>query len=152
MTEQLDGQLDERLVAALCRDGRADLRPIAESVDAVPTRVQKRLRALEEGSVVEGYTARVDYEALGYRTAVLRLRVELSAVKRVTERLREADAFVTVYETSGPFTVFAVGKFASEEAVAARLRELHADPAIDGIEASEVASVCREGDSPLPGA
>ena len=152
MTEQLDGQLDERLVAALCRDGRADLRPVAESVDAVPTRVHERLRALEDDGVVRGYTARVDCEGLGYRTVVVRLRVELPAVERVTERLREADAFVTVYETSGPFTVFAVGKFESEEAVAACLRELHADPAIDGIEASEVVSVRREGDSPLPGA
>jgi DNA-binding Lrp family transcriptional regulator len=150
VTEQLDGQLDERLVAALCRDGRADLRPIAESVDAVPTRVQKRLRALEEGGVVEGYTARVDYEALGYRTAILRLRVELSAVERVTERLREADAFVTVYETSGPFTVFAVGKFASEEAVAARLRELHADPDIEAVDCDLVSTVT-EGTTPLPG-
>jgi DNA-binding Lrp family transcriptional regulator len=150
VTEQLDGQLDERLVAALCRDGRADLRPIAESVDAVPTRVQKRLRALEEGGVVEGYTARVDYEALGYRTAVLRLRVELSAVERVTERLREADAFVTVYETSGPFTVFAVGKFASEEAVAARLRELHADPDVEAVDCDLVSTVT-EGTTPLPG-
>ena len=150
MTEQLDGQLDERLVAALCRDGRADLRPIAESVDAVPTRVQKRLRALEEGGVVEGYTARVDYEALGYRTAVLRLRVELSAVGRVTERLREADAFVTVYETSGPFTVFAVGKFASEEAVAARLRELHAAPDVEAVDCDLVSTIT-EGTTPLPG-
>ena len=150
MTEQLDGQLDERLVAALCRDGRADLRPVAESVDAVPTRVQKRLRALEEGGVVEGYTTRVDYEALGYRTAVLRLRVELSAVERVTERLREADAFVTVYETSGPFTVFAVGKFASEEAVAARLRELHADPDVEAVDCDLVSTVT-EGTTPLPG-
>ena len=150
MTEQLDGQLDERLVAALCRDGRADLRPIAESVDAVPTRVQKRLRALEEGGVVEGYTARVDYEALGYRTAVLRLRVELSAVERVTERLRETDTFVTVYETSGPFTVFAVGKFESEEAVAACLRELHADPDVEAVDCDLVSTVT-EGTTPLPG-
>jgi DNA-binding Lrp family transcriptional regulator len=150
VTEQLDGQLDERLVAALCRDGRADLRPIAESVDAVPTRVQERLRALEEGGVVEGYTARVDYEALGYRTAVLRLRVELSAVERVTERLREADAFVTVYETSGPFTVFAVGKFESEEAVAARLRELHAAPDVEAVDCDLVSTIT-ERTTPLPG-
>ena len=119
-------------------------------VGTASTRVQKRLRALEEGGVVEGYTARVDYEALGYRTAVLRLRVELSAVERVTERLREADAFVTVYETSGPFTVFAVGKFASEEAVAARLRELHADPDVEAVDCDLVSTVT-EGTTPLPG-
>ena len=154
MTEQSDGQpddrLDDRLVAALCRDGRADLRSVAESVDAAPARVHERLRALEDDGVVRGYTARVDCEELGYRTVVVRLRVGLPAVEAVTARLRETLAFVTVYETSGPFTVLAVGKFESEEAIAACLRELHADPVIDGIEASEVTSVRREGDSPLP--
>ena len=153
MTEQSDGQPDEqldgRLVAALCRDGRADLRSVAESVDAVPTRVHERLRALEDDGVVRGYTARVDCEELGYRTVVVRLRVGMSAVEAVTARLRETPAFVTVYQTSGPFAVFAVGKFESEAAIAACLRELHADPAIDGIEASGVTSVRREGGSPL---
>ena len=78
--------LDERIVAALCRDGRADVRSVADAADTVPMTVQDRIETLEGEDVIEGYTARVDYEALGYRTAVLRLRVELSAVERVTDR------------------------------------------------------------------
>jgi DNA-binding Lrp family transcriptional regulator len=149
VTESLDGSLDERIVAALCRDGRADVRAVAEAVGSVPTTVQERLESLESRGAIRGYTARIDYEALDYRTAVVRLAVDLADIEAVTTRLRETSAFVTVYETSGPFTVFAVGKFEDEAAIGACLRELHADPNVDGVDCS-VASTVRDGGCPLP--
>jgi len=142
--------LDERIVAALCRDGRADFRSVADATDSVPTTVQDRLEALEAEDVIEGYTARIDYEALGYRTAIVRLRVDLADVGDVTARLRETSPFVTVYETSGPYTVFAVGKFEDDSAIAGCLRELHADPNVEGVDCSVVSTV-REGDPPFAG-
>jgi len=145
MTERLE----EQLVAALCRDGRADIRDIAATTDVVPTTVQKRLRALEECGAIDGYTARVNYGRLGYGTAVFRLGVGLDAIDDVTDRLRERDPFVTVYQTSGPDTVFAIGKFESEAAMAACLRELHDDPDIHRIDANTVVSVRRENGCPL---
>ena len=148
MTESLDRQI----VAALCRDGRADVRSLAEGTDAVATTVQKHLRALESDGVIEGYAARLDYGRLGYETAIVRLAVPLEAVDAVTARLRDRREFVTVYQTSGEFTVFAVGKFDSESAVADCLRDLHADPAVDAVDLAAVSSVVREGDSPLPDA
>ena len=140
--------LDERIVAALCRDGRADVRSVADATDTVPTTVQDRLDALEAGGVIKGYAARVDYEALDYRTAVVRLRVDLANVGDVTTRLRETSPFVTVYETSGPYTVFAVGKFEDDSAIAGCLRELHADPNVEGVDCSVVSTV-REGSCPI---
>jgi DNA-binding Lrp family transcriptional regulator len=146
MTEPLDG----RLVAALCRDGRADVRDIAAATDAVPTTVQKRLRALEENGTIGGYTALIDYGRLGYETVLFRLDVDLEVVDEITDRLRAREGFVTVYQTGGPDRVFAVGKFASEAALAACLRELHDDPTVRGVDADTVASVHREGGCPLP--
>lgn len=148
MTESLDGQI----VAALCRDGRADVRSLAEETDAVATTVQRHLRALEADGVVDGYAARLDYARLGYETAIVRLAVDLGSVDDVTARLRDRREFVTVYQTSGAFTVFAVGKFGSESAVADCLGDLHADPAVDAVELDAVSSIVREGDSPLPDA
>jgi len=142
--------LDEGIVAALCRDGRADVRDIAASVDAVPTTVQKRLRALESEGVIDGYAARIDYDTLGYETVIFRLGVELEAIDEVTARLDERPAFVTVYATSGPQGVFAVGVFDSEAAVADCLRRLHDDPAIRSVGTDRVAAVHLEGGCPIP--
>lgn len=145
MTESLDG----RLVAALCRDGRADIRDIAAETDAVPTTVQKRLRALEANGVIDGYTARIDYGELGYETVIFRLGVGLDAIDAVTDRLRDRTAFTTVYQTSGPENVFAVGNFASEDDIAACLRELHDDLDVRTIQTNRVASIRREGGCPI---
>ena len=142
--------LDRRLVAALCRDCRADISAIAAVTDAVPTTVQKRVRALEENGTIDGYTARLNYGNIGYETVVFRLRVDLDAVDRVTARLRARPAFTTVYHTSGPESVLAIGSFDDEAAIGACLRELHDDPDVCGIATATVVSVRREGGCPIP--
>lgn len=144
MTESLDRQI----VAALFRDGRADVPSVAEATDAVATTVQKRLRALEDDGVIAGYTARVDYDRLGYETAIVRLAVDLDAIDDVTARLRERPEFVTVYQMSGPYTVFAVGKFEDDAALAAQLHDLHDDPDVRTVDTCSVRSVVREDDPP----
>ncbi|WP_299236945.1 Lrp/AsnC family transcriptional regulator [Natronomonas sp.] len=141
--------IDEQLVAALCRDGRADVRDVAATVDAVPTTVQKRLRALRERGVIDGYAPAIDYGRLGYETVVFRLEVGLGAVDDVTARLRERTAFVTVYQMSDSETVFAIGKFGTEGAVASCLCDLHDDDDVQGVETDRVVSVHCENRSPL---
>jgi len=142
--------LDTRLIAALCRDARADVRDIAAAVDAVPTTVQKRLQALEDTGVIGGYTARIDYGTFGYETVVFRLGVGLDAIDAVTDRLRDRREFTTVYQTSGPETVFAIASFESVDAVAACLSELHDDPAVRTVEMDRIVSTHGEGDCPIP--
>jgi DNA-binding Lrp family transcriptional regulator len=141
--------LDEQLIAALCRDARADVRDLAATTDAVPTTVQKRLRALEENGVLEGYAATIDYGRLGYETVLFRLEVELGAIDDVTARLRDRSSFVTVYQMSDTDTVFAVGKFGTETAMMNCLGELHDDTDIRRVETDRVRSVHLEGGSPI---
>jgi DNA-binding Lrp family transcriptional regulator len=141
--------LDRRLVAALCADGRADVRSLAAETDAVATTVQDRLRALEDDGVIRGYTARLDYDRLGYETAIFQLSVDRKDVDDVTARLRERREFVTVYETSGHHTVVAVGKFGDENAIGTCLQGLHADAAIRTVDVVR-AEVVREADCPTP--
>jgi DNA-binding Lrp family transcriptional regulator len=141
--------LDRQLVAALCRDGRADVPTLADRTDAVATTMQKRLRALEDDGVIEGHSARLNYGQLGYTTAIVRLAVDRDVLDDVTTRLRERPEFVTVYQTSGSRPVFAVGKFETEAAISTCLRELHADLDVRTVDVDVVRSVVREGDSPL---
>lgn len=139
-------ELDRQIVAILGRDGRADAVSIAEHLDAVPTTVQKRLRALEEDDVVEGYTVRLDYESLGYLTVLLRIDAAYEDVDAVTSRLRETTGIVTVYETSDRFNVFAVGKFGSERELGEFLEGLHSDTDVRNVQVEKVRDVRTEGD------
>jgi DNA-binding Lrp family transcriptional regulator len=120
--------LDAKLINALLGDGRASLRSLAEELDVSVTTVSNHLRDLEEEGVIEGYTPRVNYGALGYDvTAILQLKVEGSALPDVTDRLREQKQMVSVYEVTGDYDVIAIGKFVDTDGMNEQIKTLLTD-------------------------
>jgi DNA-binding Lrp family transcriptional regulator len=123
--------LDEKLINALLDDGRASLRSLAERLDVSVTTVSNHLSDLEERGVIEGYTPKVDYDELGYDvTAVIQLKVEGSALPEITDRLKDHQQMVSVYEVTGDHDVIAIGKFKDTDAMNDQIKELLVDPDI----------------------
>ena len=120
--------LDAKLVNALLGNGRASLRSLGEDLDVSVTTVSNHLRDLEEESVIEGYTPRVNYGKLGYDvTAVVQLKVEGSALPEIVDRLRDQKQMVSVYEVTGDYDVIAVGKFRDTDRMNEGIKGLLAD-------------------------
>ena len=120
--------LDAKLINALLGDGRASLRSLAEELDVSVTTVSNHLRDLEEEGVIEGYTPRVNYGALGYDvTAILQMKVEGSALPDITDRLQEQKQMVSVYEVTGDYDVIAVGKFEDTAGMNEQIKTLLTD-------------------------
>jgi len=120
--------LDAKLINALLGDGRASLRSLAEELDVSVTTVSNHLRDLEDQGVIEGYTPRVNYGALGYDvTAIIQLKVEGSALPEITDNLRGHKQMTTVYEVTGDYDVIAVGKFEDTDGMNDQIKELLTD-------------------------
>jgi DNA-binding Lrp family transcriptional regulator len=120
--------LDAKLINALLGDGRASLRSLAEKLDVSVTTVSNHLRDLEEEGVIEGYTPKVNYDALGYDvTAVIQLKVEGSKLPDITERLREEKQMISVYEVTGDYDVIAIGKFTDTDGMNRQIKALLTD-------------------------
>ena len=120
--------LDTELVNALLGDGRASLRSLADDLDVSVTTVSNHLADLEDEGVIRGYSPTVDYNALGYDvTAVIQLKVEGSALPDITDRLREHDQMISVYEVTGDHDVVAVGKFRDTDDMNEKIKTLLAD-------------------------
>jgi DNA-binding Lrp family transcriptional regulator len=124
--------LDTKLVNALIGNGRASLRSLAEELDVSVTTVSNHLNELEERGVITGYSPIVEYGELGYDvTAILRLKVEGSALPDLTERLQGHRQMVSVYEVTGEFDIIGVGKFEDTDDMNATIKELLADADIN---------------------
>jgi DNA-binding Lrp family transcriptional regulator len=137
--------LDRKLVNALLGDGRASLRSLAEDLDVSVTTVSNHLSDLEEEGIIEGYTPKIDYDALGYDvTAILQLKVEGSALLDVTDDLREHKQMVSVYEVTGDYDIIAVGKFADTDGMNRHIKELLTDPEIKESNTSVVLNAASE--------
>ncbi len=75
--------LDKAILAALVVDGRLTQVELAERVPLSATAIARRIRALEEAGVIEGYQARVSRKAVGLTMMVI---VQVS-LKEQTEKL-----------------------------------------------------------------
>jgi Lrp/AsnC family transcriptional regulator, leucine-responsive regulatory protein len=75
--------LDKAILSALVRDGRLSQVELSERVPLSPTAVARRIKALEEAGVIEGYQARVNRQALGIHMTIF---VEI-ALKSQSEEL-----------------------------------------------------------------
>jgi DNA-binding Lrp family transcriptional regulator len=120
--------LDAKLINELLGDGRASLRSLAEDLDVSVTTVSNHLRDLEDEGVIQGYTPIVNYDALGYDvTAVIQLKVEGSALPDITERLKEQNQMISVYEVTGDYDIIAIGKFQDTDGMNRQIKELLTD-------------------------
>jgi DNA-binding Lrp family transcriptional regulator len=139
--------LDRKLVNALLNDGRASLRSLAEDLDVSVTTVSNHLSTLEEEGIIQGYTPKVDYDALGYDvTAVIQLKVEGSALPEITDRLREHKHMVSVYEVTGDHDIIAIGKFTDTDGMNNQIKELLTDPDIKESNTSVVLNAVSENE------
>jgi len=137
--------LDRKLVNALLGDGRASLRSLAEDLDVSVTTVSNHLTDLEDEGIIDGYTPKVDYDALGYDvTAILQLKVEGSALVDVTERLQQHKQMISVYEVTGDYDIIAIGKFEDTDGMNEQIKELLVDPEIKESNTSVVLNAASE--------
>ena len=65
MAEAALDALDKAILAALLADGRQSQVELAECVPLSPTAIARRIKALEQTGVIDGYQARVSRKALG---------------------------------------------------------------------------------------
>ncbi|EMA08334.1 MULTISPECIES: HTH-type transcriptional regulator Lrp [Haloferax] len=139
--------LDSDLINALLEDGRRSLRSLAEELDVSVTTVSNHLRDLEDEGIIEGYTPRVDYDALGYDvTAVMHLKVEGSALSEVTELLADEPQMVSVYEVTGDYDVLAVGKFKNTDDMNRQIKALLSEAPIRESNTSVVLNAVSENE------
>jgi DNA-binding Lrp family transcriptional regulator len=139
--------LDEELVNELLGDGRASLRSLAEKLDVSVTTVSNHLSDLEENGVIQGYTPKVDYDALGYDvTAIIQLKTEGSALPEITETLQDHQQMSSVYEVTGDYDVIAIGKFKDTDDMNDQIKSLITDPDINQSNTSIVLNVVTENE------
>ena len=58
--------LDRAILRALLRNGRLSHVEMAEEVPLSPTAIARRMRALEDAGVIDGYAVRIGHQALGF--------------------------------------------------------------------------------------
>lgn len=97
----LDGT-DVRLLKALVADARTSIAELARLVGLSAPSVSERIRRLEDAGVIEGYSARINPQALGLPLAAwLRIRPIPGKLREVAEILRNLPEIVECDRVTG---------------------------------------------------
>lgn len=94
--------VDAKILRALTKDARIRRVDLARTVGLSPPSAAERVRRLEEAGVIEGYTALLDPEALGFPIAAyLRIRPLPGALQTVVDIIKGIDAIVECDRVTG---------------------------------------------------
>lgn len=124
-SEEPDETGDEEPAVDATRSGPHD----RATVTAADAATADRLAALEGSGAVDGYVPLVDYDALGLRTALLRIDAHHGNARTIADDLRDGPG-VAVYLASGRFDVLAVCRFPSAAAFERTATRLASDPRV----------------------
>lgn len=99
-------EIDQAIVAGLIGDGRLSYTDLANRVGLSVSAVHQRVRRLERRGVIQGYTARVSYEALGLPlTAFVAIRpFDPSQPDDAPDRLAHLPEIEACYSVAGEFS------------------------------------------------
>jgi Lrp/AsnC family leucine-responsive transcriptional regulator len=97
--------LDRAILGALLEDGRLSQVELVERIPLSATAIARRIRALEERGVIQGYQARISRQALGLTMTVI-VQISLKSqnedlLKAFEEAITSAPSVVSCHLMSG---------------------------------------------------
>ena len=109
-------EMDEKILKEYLEDSRRSYREIARKLKVSPGTVVSRVKDLEENGMITKYTAKIDYEKLGYELTVI---TEITVSKGMTEEVgREISGIretCAIYNVTGDSDVMVIAKFKGRE-------------------------------------
>jgi DNA-binding Lrp family transcriptional regulator len=108
--------IDKKILELLQRDVRMPIAKIAKEVNLSENGVRYRLEKLERDGYIRSYTILLNPKKFGKTVlAIFNLEIEPKAMRSTLPKLVELDDFIKIYQTTGHFSIIALGLFDNEE-------------------------------------
>lgn len=103
---------DRKLLAFLQQDARLSYRQLAKKAKMSVLTVMRRVKALEAKGVITRYSARIDYEQLGYDVhAIIKARIAKGKLLEVEKKIASEKNVYAVFDHTGHFDTTILARF-----------------------------------------
>ena len=100
--------MDQRLIAALKRDGRASLSELAADLKITRTTVRSRIARLEASGIIAGFTVLTQADiAMSPVRGMMMLEIEGRGTEKIMARLAGLPEVIAVHSTNGAWDLIA---------------------------------------------
>ena len=107
---------DKKILQLLQNNARMPISQIAKEVNMSENGVKYRMESLEKKGIVKRYTVLVDPKTVGKQiTAIFNIELEPRDIEKHIHSMVKIREFITIFQTTGEFSVIAIGLFDSHE-------------------------------------
>ena len=120
-------ETDTKILKHLLVDARQSSRQLAHKLGISTVTIISRLRKLEQGKVVKGYSARLDQEILGYDiTAIIEVTTSKGKMLEIEDELAKNENVCAVYDITSHADTLVIGKFKNRNSLSNFVKNISA--------------------------
>ncbi|MBN2454697.1 Lrp/AsnC family transcriptional regulator [Candidatus Woesearchaeota archaeon] len=118
---------DRKILNALLDNSRLSYRQIAKKALVSVATVMNRIKRLEKGGVIKGYSALLNYENLGYDIdVIISIKVSKGKLFQVENKIATNPNVLSVFDVTGDFDAVVIAKFRNRRALDSFLKRVQA--------------------------
>lgn len=115
MSNSTVDEVDLEIMRALLEDSRSSLRKIAKTIGLSAGTVLSRIERIKKHGILKKYTVGLDYEKLGYSTAITEITVSKGKLVEVEKQLAKLPGVCAVYDVTGEIDAIVIVKYKTTE-------------------------------------
>jgi len=117
---------DEEIIKNLARDARLSARQLAIKLGMSTVTILTRIKKLEKEKIINGYSALIDHEKLGYDlTAIIEI-IAKKKILEIEEKLAKIENVCGVYDITGNTDTIILAKFRGRNELSRFVKDLSA--------------------------
>ena len=123
---------DEKIIKNLLVDARLSARQLALKLGMSTVTILSRIKKLEKEKIIQGYTAIIDHEKIGYSiTAIIEIIAKKDKIVDIEEKLAKIENVCGVYDITGSTDTVIIAKFKERNELSEFVKGLSAIPNVE---------------------
>jgi len=138
---------DVQILTHLLTDARQSARQLALRLGISTVTMISRIKKLEENKIIQGYSARLDHELLGYEiTAIIEIKTTKGRMLEIENKIAKQDNVIAVYDITGDADTIVIAKFKDRKSLSIFVKNLSAVPNVENTVTHIVLNTIKEDD------
>ena len=136
---------DEKILKNLLVDARQSARQLALNLGLSTVTVLSRIKKLEKEKIIQGYTAIIDHEKIGYSlTAIIEIIAKNDKVMDIENEIAKFENVCGVYDITGSTDTIIIAKFKERKELSKFVKELATIPNVENTITHVVLNTAKE--------
>ena len=123
---------DISILKHLLIDARQSARQLSHRLGVSTVTVLSRIKKLEGENIIQGYSARLNHELLGYDiTAIIEIKTNKGKMLEIENEIAKQDNVVAVYDITGNADMIIIAKFKNRELLSEFVKKISLMPNVE---------------------